>query len=362
MAEVLRHDALIAGLASLLTCLLLIWTKRWHGSYSLDQTEGVQKIHTAPTLRIGGVGIAMGVLAGFAASSHDIVGNEKRAILSAILLAGMPAFIFGLLEDLTKKVSVKVRLLATMTSGVIGWGITGTSLTSLNIYGIDWLLSYTSISVIFTAIAVSGVANAINIIDGLNGLTAGTSILMLSAFGSIAYLVGDVPLSFACLIITFAVAGFFIINWPAGKIFLGDGGAYFLGFTLAWIAVLLPERNSSISPWTCLLICSYPILEVLFSVLRRMLREGYSPTEPDATHLHSLANKRWGKKLFPHASSGMQNSMTSVLLWAYAAISCVSAVIFHKSQELTLTALLICTALYALMYSKLAFFRWLPRR
>lgn len=54
--------------------------------------------------------------------------------------------------------------------------------------------------------------------------------------------------------------------------------------------------------------------------------------------------------------------MTSVLLWAYAAISCVSAVIFHKSQELTLIALLICTALYTLMYSKLAFFRWLPRR
>ncbi len=359
---ILRHDALIAGLASLLTCLLLIWTKRWHGSFSMDATEGVQKIHTHPTLRIGGVGIAMGVLAGFAASSHDMVGAEKRAILGVILLAGMPAFIFGLLEDLTKKVSVKVRLLATMASGVLGWGITGTSLTALNIYGVDWLLSHTSISVLFTAIAVSGVANAINIIDGLNGLTAGTAILMLCAFGSIAYLVGDIPLGFACLIITSAVAGFFVINWPAGKIFLGDGGAYFLGFTLAWIAVLLPERNASISPWTCLLICSYPILEVLFSVLRRMLREGYSPTEPDATHLHSLANKRWGKKLFPNASADMQNSMTSVLLWAYAAISCVSAVIFHKSQDLTIVALLVCTTIYALMYSKLAFFRWLPKR
>ena len=362
LPDVLRYDALIAGLASLLTCLVLIWTKRWHGSFSMDETDGVQKIHTNPTLRIGGVGIAMGVLAGFAASSHDFMSAEKRAILSVILLAGMPAFIFGLLEDLTKKVSVKIRLLATMASGILGWGITGTSLTELNIYGIDWLLGYTSISVIFTAIAVSGVANAINIIDGLNGLTAGTSMIMLCAFGWIAYLVGDTPLSFACLIITFSVAGFFIINWPAGKIFLGDGGAYFLGFTLAWIAVLLPERNPSISPWTSLLICSYPILEVLFSVLRRSLREGYSPTEPDATHLHSLANKRWGKKIFHYFSPNMQNSMTSVLLWIYASISCILSVIFYKNQDLTIFSLIFCTAIYALLYSKLAFFRWIPKR
>jgi UDP-N-acetylmuramyl pentapeptide phosphotransferase/UDP-N-acetylglucosamine-1-phosphate transferase len=70
------------------------------------------------------------------------------------LLAGIPAFIFGLLEDVTKRVSVKIRLLATMASGVLGWGITGTSLTHVDIFGIDWLLSFTLISVIFTAFAV----------------------------------------------------------------------------------------------------------------------------------------------------------------------------------------------------------------
>ena len=115
MLELFRYDALMAAAASLCTCILLVLTKSWHGSFSIDSTDGIQKFHTQPTPRIGGIAIAVGVLVGFAASSHDPAAAEKRAILSAILLAGMPAFIFGLLEDLTKRVSVRARLLAMMT-------------------------------------------------------------------------------------------------------------------------------------------------------------------------------------------------------------------------------------------------------
>lgn len=327
----------------------------------MDSSSGVQKVHTTPTPRIGGIGIAIGVFAGFAASSHGIAAAEKRAILSAILLAGIPAFIFGLLEDLTKKVSVKVRLLATMASGVLGWGITGTSLTHIDIPGFDYLLSFTVISVIFTAIAVGGVANSINIIDGLNGLTAGTALIILAAFGIIARQVGDIPLAFTCLIIAGSVAGFFFVNWPKGKIFLGDGGAYFLGFTLAWIAVLLPERNHAVSPWTSLLICSYPIIEVAFSVLRRTLREGYSPTEPDFAHLHSLANKRWAKKIFSNFSKPVQNGFTSPFLWIYAAIPCTLAVFTYQSKIFTAASFILSFICYLMFYSKLAFFRWIPK-
>lgn len=328
----------------------------------MDSSSGVQKVHTTPTPRIGGIGIAIGVFVGFAASSHGAAAAEKRMILGAILMAGIPAFIFGLLEDLTKKVSVKIRLLATMASGVLGWGITGTSLTHVDIPGLDFLLGFTIISVIFTAIAVGGVANSINIIDGLNGLTAGTAMIILAAFGIIARLVGDIPLAFTCLIIAGAVAGFFFVNWPKGKIFLGDGGAYFLGFTLAWIAVLLPERNHSVSPWTSLLICSYPIIEVCFSILRRSLREGYSPTEPDFFHLHSLANKRWARKMFSNFSKPMQNGLTSPFLWIYAMIPCTLAVFTYQSKPLTAASFIVSLLCYLIYYNKLAFFRWIPKR
>lgn len=356
--ELLRFDAFIALVASFATCLFLVLTKKWHGSLSMDSSSGVQKVHTSPTPRIGGIGIAIGVLAGFAASSHGIAAAEKRAILGAILMAGMPAFIFGLLEDLTKKVSVKTRLLATMASGVLGWGITGVSLTHLDIPGVDWFLGFTVVSVAMTAIAVGGVANSINIIDGLNGLTAGTALIILAAFGIIARQVGDIPLAFTCLIIAGAVGGFFLVNWPHGKIFLGDGGAYFLGFTLAWIAVLLPERNHTVSPWTSLLVCSYPIIEVAFSVLRRTLREGYSPTEPDFAHLHSLANKRWAKKIFSNFSKPMQNGFTSPFIWIYAAIPCTLAIFTYKNKILIALSFFASIIIYKIIYSKLSSFKW----
>lgn len=361
--ELARFDALIAAFTSLLSCLFLVGTKRWHGGFSMDSSTGIQKFHSMPTPRIAGIALVLGVLAGYAASSHDIAAAEKRAILSAILLAGMPAFIFGLLEDITKAISVKTRLLATIASGLLGWGITGVSLTHVDVWGLDWLLGFTVISVLFTAFAVGGVANAINIIDGFNGLTAGVALIMLTAFGLIARQANDIPLAFSCLIVAGAVAGFFVVNWPFGKIFLGDGGAYFLGFSIAWIAVLLPERNSSISPWTSLLICSYPVIEIGFSIFRRkFLRDGYTATQADAVHMHTLANRRWAKRLMPHASANMRNGMTSPLLWGYTFITCAAAVVFQTSRFWTLFSFLFCLLVYLLIYSKLAFFRWIPKK
>lgn len=363
LLELLRFDAFIAFVVSLLTCLFLVLTKKWHGAFSMDTTTGLQKFHTAPTPRIAGVAIVAGVLAGYAASSHDFAAAEKRSILSAILLAGMPAFIFGLLEDLTKKVSVKARLLATMASGVLGWGITGTSITSVDVIGLDWILGFSVISVLFTAFAVGGVANAINIIDGFNGLTAGVTLIILVTFGLISREVGDIPLAFTCLIVAGAVLGFFSVNWPTGKIFLGDGGAYFLGFTIAWIAVLLPERNSTISPWTSLLICIYPIMEVAFSFIRKSLREGHSPGQPDSVHLHMLANRRWVRKIFSGFSSPMQNGLTAPFLWVYSMIPCVAAYFFYHHFWLTIFSIFVSVYFYLMLYSKLAFFRWfLPHK
>lgn len=320
-------------------------------------------MHSAPTPRIAGIALVAGVLAGYASSSHGLAAAEKRAILSSILIAGMPAFLFGLLEDVTKKVSVRVRLIATMASGILGWGITGTSLTTVDIWGLDWLLSFAVISVIFTAFAVGGVANAINIIDGFNGLTAGVALIMLTAFGLIAREVGDIPLAFSCLIIGGSVLGFFLVNWPYGKIFLGDGGAYFLGFILAWIAILLPERNSEVSPWASLLICSYPITEVVFSIYRRkFLRNNCYATQPDGVHLHSLTNKRWVKKIFPEKSNLMRNGLTSPFIWLYSSISCTAAIFTYNNIYANLSFIILSIIVYYFIYNKLAFFKWLPKK
>lgn len=343
---------LVASHVALLTALLLLATQHWHGRHSLDISIGVQKFHIHPTTRVGGVSVMVGiVVASFVAKA------EAQALLWPLLLAGVPAFVFGLLEDITKRVSVRARLLATMACGVLGWAITGYSITDANLLGLDWLLGFTAISVLFTAFAVGGVANAINIIDGFNGLAAGTVIIILCSFALISSDLGDAALKQSSLIIAGAVLGFGLLNWPMGKLFLGDGGAYFIGFSIAWLAVLLLARHPGVSAWAPLLVCAYPVLEVAFSMLRRS-RRGLSPGHPDRLHLHSLVKRRVARQLLPNTSNLVRNSTTGALMWVPALLPSLIAVNYPGHTPTLALGWLLSALLYTAIYARLTQFRW----
>jgi UDP-N-acetylmuramyl pentapeptide phosphotransferase/UDP-N-acetylglucosamine-1-phosphate transferase len=356
--ELFRLDAFAAGLTSLFVSALLVMTAKWHGIYSMDSIHGVQKFHEHPTPRIGGIAIALAVLSGLAASSPEPIAAAKRAILMGIILAGLPAFVFGLLEDLTKKVSVRARLIATVISGVLGWGITGVSIQSVGVPAIDWLLGFTIISVLLTGFAVGGLANAVNMIDGFHGLAAGCVLIMLTAFGVIARQVGDIPLAFSCLVIAGAVGGFLLINWPFGKLFLGDGGAYFVGFAVGWVAVLLPHRNASVSPWVSLLVCAYPVIEVLFSYVRKSRRLGHHPSQPDRVHMHMLIHRRIVKIKLKQLPDTLQNGFSSPLCWLIASIPAFHAVRFYSNAHILGCVFVLCVLGYAILYKRLVRFKW----
>ena len=134
--DALTQPALIGGLVAFVVAMLLVLTKDWHGAWSTDSQFGIQKFHTHPTPRIGGVAIAAGAIVAYLACPKDLL----HGMLWPLLLASAPAFAFGLLEDLTKRVGVLARLLATMASGAIGWGITGLSITDVQLPGVDCLL------------------------------------------------------------------------------------------------------------------------------------------------------------------------------------------------------------------------------
>jgi len=257
-----------AALLSFVLAVLLVLSKHWHGHLSMDSTAGIQKFHTEPTPRIGGAAIACGVILGFVLAPPGVA-----QLLGPLLLASIPALLFGLAEDITKRVGVRARLLATMACSVLGWAITDLAITDVNVPGLDWLLGFTLVSVAFTALAVGGVANAFNIIDGFNGLAAGTAVIVLGGLAVMAWHLGDADLMGLSLILGGAVLGFGLVNWPFGKLFLGDGGAYFVGFAIAWLTVLLLARHPQVSAWAPLLACGYPVLEVGFSMLRRSRRK-----------------------------------------------------------------------------------------
>ncbi|MEY3610518.1 MAG: hypothetical protein RJB14_240, partial [Pseudomonadota bacterium] len=276
----------VGGCVSFALSVLVVLTTHWHGVFSLDASHGVQKLHAHPTPRVGGLPMVLGLVAAVAVSPAEL-----RDKIWPWLLAGGPAFVFGLAEDLTKRVGVLARLLATMASGVLAWAITGYALTGVNVWGLDFLLQFTAVAVVFTAFAVGGVANAINIIDGLNGLASSMVLWALLGIAALAASLGDTVLAGTCLIIAACVLGFFVVNWPFGKLFLGDGGSYFLGFTLAWACVLLVERHTQVSAFAALLLCIHPITEVLYSVYRRRVRHQH-PGHPDRLHFHSLFKRR----------------------------------------------------------------------
>jgi UDP-N-acetylmuramyl pentapeptide phosphotransferase/UDP-N-acetylglucosamine-1-phosphate transferase len=207
--------------------------------------------------------------------------------------------------------------------------------------------------VLFTAFAVGGVTNAFNIIDGFHGLASGTAALCLLAVACIAAHVGDTALLLAAVVVAAAVAGFWIVNFPWGKLFLGDGGAYFAGFALAWLAVLLPMRNSGVSPWASLLVCAYPVIEVIYSIVRR-LHTRKSAGEPDRQHLHSLVATRVVPKLLPRLDPTLQNSAVSVIMWIGAAVPAVAAIALHQRTGLLIVCVIACVVVYHLIYQRVA--------
>jgi UDP-N-acetylmuramyl pentapeptide phosphotransferase/UDP-N-acetylglucosamine-1-phosphate transferase len=208
----------------------------------------------------------------------------------------------------------------------------------------------------FTAFAIGGVANAINIIDGFNGLASGFVVVALVGIASIAIGVQDTSMALSCLCIAAAALGFWFINWPWGKLFLGDGGSYFGGFALAWACVMLIERNPGITPFAALLVCIHPVTEVLFSIYRRKMRHTH-PGHPDRLHLHNLIMRRvvrtrWG------VSRYMTNPVTGLLLALMSVPAVLAAYAVHGHTLVAATLCVVFMLGYVTLYARLVRFHW----
>ena len=348
VSEVGRIGLVVGFSVTFIVSLGLVLTTKWHGKFSLDGTSGVQKFHAVPTPRIGGLAIFTGLVCACLAAAE-----ARQALLAPILVAGLPAFCFGIAEDITKRVSVRMRLLATMASGVAAWYLTGISVTETGLWGVDSALTILPFSVLFTAFAVGGVANAVNIIDGFNGLASGTVAISLVALGVIAMGAGDYNLARVCFIVCGVTIGFFLVNFPFGKLFLGDGGAYLLGFVLAWLAVMLPARNPSVSVWAPFLACGYPVFETVFTIMRRLWAKS-DPGQPDSNHLHSLIKVTICSRYFQGLRATLRNAAVSPFSWAVAIVPATLAVEFAMDEQALVLASLGSFVLYAAVYVALA--------
>ncbi len=340
---------LVTGCAiTFLIGMLIIYTQDWHGRWTHDHTEGVQKFHHQPTPRIGGLAIVMGTLI----SLLIVDDPEISQLIKPLFIAGLIPFFFGFREDVTKKVSVRDRLLATMVGGAVAITLTKTYLNHIDIPYLDLALSWWPVGCLVSIIAISGVTNAINILDGFNGLASGTVVVIFSFMALLAYQSDDHALMVLSLLLASIILGFILLNYPFGKIFLGDAGAYFVGFLVAWIALLLPMRNDEISPWASLLICAYPVVEVLYSMMRRINAQ-LNSGQPDSLHLHSLIKTRLVRRFAKQFPKWSKNALVAPWIWLASVIVGWLAIQFAEDVKILVVLFLVFVLWYHFTYQTL---------
>lgn len=254
---------------------------------------GGRKVHTQPMVRLGGISIFMGTLVsllliwwsgGFIDASGAHLSPTDEYEIWGVTLGGFAFFLIGLLDDLFG-LSASSRLLMQALIAGIAWHV-GVSIDFLSIPFVGLVSLPMWIGLPVTVIWLVGLTNAINWIDGLDGLAAG-----VCGIASLIMLVVSLFMAQpAAALIAAALAGgslsFLRYNFNPAKIFMGDGGSYFIGFTLAGVGVIgLTKSVTTVAVFLPYLILAVPILDMSAVIFDR-IRTGSSPFVADKRHLH----------------------------------------------------------------------------
>jgi UDP-GlcNAc:undecaprenyl-phosphate/decaprenyl-phosphate GlcNAc-1-phosphate transferase len=266
-----------------LNCLIAyLWYKKFYRNLGLITYKAIQRIHLNETPRLGGL-IFIILLVLFTEFSHD---NQIIHLLKTILICLIPIIIVGVKEDLFHNVDPAIRLLALFFAS---WLFISNFIGSLPILTgiplIQKLIMFQGGVAIFYILSIVAVANGMNLIDGVNGLCGAVALSSLSALLFLSYKTGDTTMLSLIFSLILLLIPFLLVNYPFGLIFLGDLGAYSLGFIMSILTIIFFGRHPEISPWAAMLILSYPVTEVIFSLLRRMIT-GKRIYHPDKSHLH----------------------------------------------------------------------------
>ena len=320
-----------------------LWHKKFYRKLGLKSYQAIQRIHLNETPRLGGF-IFILSLASFVAFSNT---NESIQFLKIMLISLIPIIFMGIKEDLFHNVEPAIRLLALM---FVGWLFRAQFpgplpiLTDIPFIG-KLILLQGGVS-IFYILSMVAVANGMNLIDGVNGLCGAVALSILSALLFISYKTADITMLFLIFNLILLLIPFMLMNYPYGRIFLGDLGAYSLGLIVSMLTIILFGRHPEFSPWGAVLILIYPVFEVVFSLFRRIIK-GLSIYHADTAHLHlklfhffrpQTHYKKIANALVAPALSGLWLFPLLAITWVY-----------QKPLFIWL-AIILFIALYVLLY------------
>ncbi len=288
-----------------------------------------QKVHKENIPRVGGISIFIGF------TFFSIFYHQTSILPLLILISSIPIFFIGILEDFKRNISQKIRLLFISIGSTLAIILTKSLVLDIGFVQLPILLS-----IPFTIFALVGFTNSINMIDGFNGLASGIILVGLFSFIIVLHKYPENYFLDICLSLTGIVLGFFVLNFPFGKIFLGDSGAYLLGFICGTLSILMTQQKSNISPWFPVVIFAYPIVDVLFSIFRRKFIHKKSPFEPDKEHFHSLVYRVVTKS----------NWKTSAFIFIFIVPFCILGIQNHNNHTNLLIIFIIFLISYIIIY------------
>ena len=260
----------------LLGTLIIIYDKKARlSSNQIQNIHGEKKV-----LRIGGIILIISLM-----SQYYFV-MAPNNLYSLILISSLPIILVGSFEDTIGSIKPIIRLSIIILSSAIFFYFMEESfpLVDYPIVG-EIIHIHPLFTFIFFTLSLSAYTNGVNMIDGTNGLAAVSIISSLASVAFISFIVGDFEIMYLAMFFSLFLIPFLIFNYPWGKIFLGDAGAYFFGWVTGLIVILFFGRNNDFPSLGAALILFYPSFELIFSFMRKAL-SSKSPFQPDASHLH----------------------------------------------------------------------------
>jgi UDP-N-acetylmuramyl pentapeptide phosphotransferase/UDP-N-acetylglucosamine-1-phosphate transferase len=246
---------------------------------------GSRRIHHKVIPRMGGLAI----YSGFLISSMFFLRADQQ--IMALLLGGFIIALCGTLDDLMQ-LNPFVKLLFQICAALIVVFFGGIALTTINLpLGIHF--DFGPFSIFITLIWIVGITNALNLIDGMDGLCSGVSAIILATFSMLAYMQDRFDILLLSLILLGAILGFLFFNFHPAQIFMGDTGSLFIGFMIAGISLLGFKTSAFLTLGPALFILIIPILDTLISIIRRKLK-GVKIMSPDKQHLHHTLMYKMG--------------------------------------------------------------------
>ncbi|MAL53459.1 MAG: hypothetical protein CMQ68_05140 [Gammaproteobacteria bacterium] len=313
--------------------------------WSRNLRNSPQTMHKKSVSRFGGIAVFFSLL--IISTISDL---EEYTFLREAIFVSSPVFLLGLADDFNIEIKPALRLAVLFMISLLFYYILGIKAYNLNIPFVDYLFTFEIFSLLFICFAVAGMINAFNMIDGINGLlmlfclTVCVSILIFPQ--------SAINLEFYLYLVAlfFAILGIFILNFPFGRIFLGDGGAYFLGAMIV-IGLIKYYQVNDLSPWYVMLMLVYPVTDVLFSIYRRIVLK-VSALEPDNLHLHHLIYKRVSK--LDLKSENKKHFLVTLMTFVIYTPFLLGANYFSKETQILQILTVIFISIYVLIYFLLA--------